>query len=296
MAQIASEALEYGGAPSVLVFADNGAAIAAAEQAIAAAGGRVGAALPVDAALERIETHPGLAALLIELLEDGGERMDALFDALDAGAAEGRFASVVIVPLSLLDVASARLRSEGVILLCEPDATERSDAIAAALSRRSHNVAETGPVLRQLAEEVTRIARTLEAMAREEGDRGGAYRGGAKPADDVALIKGLIRARRLRSQFFPADLFADPAWDMLLDLMTARLEGRGVAVSSLCIASEVPPTTALRWINTMTEANLFTRVADSKDGRRVFIELTDVAERAMAAYLAGLQRTLTLNA
>src|SRR3546814_10077844 len=48
-----------------------------------------------------------------------------------------------------------------------------------------------------------------------------------------AQVRGLIRARRTRDQFFRNELFADPAWDMLLDLMAARLEHKRVSVSSL---------------------------------------------------------------
>lgn len=102
------------------------------------------------------------------------------------------------------------------------------------------------------------------------------------------VIRDIIRARRLREELFGAGLFADPAWDILLDLTAARIEGRSVAVSSLCIAAAVPATTALRWIKQLTEAGLLRRVADPDDGRRVFIELTDRAAAAMTAYFAAV--------
>ena len=76
---------------------------------------------------------------------------------------------------------------------------------------------------------------------------------------------------------------------MLLDLMAARIEGRQVAVSSLCIAAAVPPTTALRWIKSMTDSGLFVRQADPHDGRRVFIALSDAAADAMNAWFAAVQ-------
>src|SRR3546814_9724336 len=91
----------------------------------------------------------------------------------------------------------------------------------------------------------------------------------------------MLRQRRMREQYFPADLFADPAWDMLLDLYAARLERQPVSVSSLCIAAAVPATTALRWIKTMTDAGLFLREADPNDGRRIFIALAEGAFDAM---------------
>ncbi|MHA6318030.1 winged helix DNA-binding protein [Altererythrobacter sp. CAU 1778] len=62
-----------------------------------------------------------------------------------------------------------------------------------------------------------------------------------------------------------------------------------MSVTSLCIASGVPPTTALRWISQMTEAGLLERVADDADKRRVFIALTDRTADAMARYFAALQ-------
>ena len=73
---------------------------------------------------------------------------------------------------------------------------------------------------------------------------------------------------------------------MLLDLMAARVERVQVAVSSLCIAAAVPPTTALRWIKTMTDVGLFERASDPEDGRRIFIQLSDKAANAMANYLS----------
>lgn len=104
-------------------------------------------------------------------------------------------------------------------------------------------------------------------------------------------VRGLIKARRLRDQYFDAELFADPAWDMLLDLLAAQLEGMKVAVSSLCIAASVPPTTALRWIKTMTEERIFLRKADERDGRRIFIELSDEATAGMVGYFAMIRRS-----
>jgi DNA-binding MarR family transcriptional regulator len=75
---------------------------------------------------------------------------------------------------------------------------------------------------------------------------------------------------------------------MLLDLTAARAEHTRVSVTSLCIASGVPPTTALRWIGQMTEAGLLQRIEDETDRRRAFITLTDKAADAMARYFADL--------
>lgn len=105
---------------------------------------------------------------------------------------------------------------------------------------------------------------------------------------DARLVRRIIHQRQLRARFFDGELFADPAWDMLLDLTAARVEHSRVSVTSLCIASAVPPTTALRWISQLTEVGLFERVEDETDRRRAFIQLSDKACDAMARYFAEL--------
>src|SRR5690606_396517 len=101
-------------------------------------------------------------------------------------------------------------------------------------------------LLHQLSEDAARIASVLASLSGEEAVGEGANDGEEPVEVDAAFVRGIIRARRLRDQFFRGELFADPAFDTLLDLYAARLEGRRVAVSSLCIAASVPATTALR--------------------------------------------------
>jgi len=123
----------------------------------------------------------------------------------------------------------------------------------------------------------------------EAGDR--LVRTGRAALPDPRLVRRIIRQRQLRAKFLDGELFADPAWDMLLDLTAARVEHTRVSVTSLCIASGVPPTTALRWIGQLTVAGLVERVEDEADRRRVFISLTDKAADAMARYFAEVERS-----
>lgn len=97
--------------------------------------------------------------------------------------------------------------------------------------------------------------------------------------------KLLLDTYAARTNHFPGGLFADPAWDMLLDLMHAQLNGKRISVSSLCIAARVPATTALRRIGDLVASGLATRVRDENDGRRVFIELTEDGTTRMTRYL-----------
>lgn len=104
------------------------------------------------------------------------------------------------------------------------------------------------------------------------------------PEARARLVRKIIRRRRRREKLFRADMFADPAWDMLLDLYASTLENGSVSVTSLCIAAAVPATTALRWITAMTDAGVMDRIADPRDGRRIFIRLAQDARQKMDRY------------
>jgi len=63
----------------------------------------------------------------------------------------------------------------------------------------------------------------------------------------VELARQTYDDRRRRNKIFQSEeLFGEPAWDILLDLFIAAKERRRVSVTSACIGSAVPSTTALR--------------------------------------------------
>jgi hypothetical protein len=108
------------------------------------------------------------------------------------------------------------------------------------------------------------------------------------PTGLAKVARAEISNRALRSSFFDPHLVCDPAWDMLLDLFLQQSAQRRVCVSSLCIASCAPSSTALRWIRALEEADLVERSRDPADGRRVFVRLTSVGNAKIAGYLAAL--------
>jgi nucleotide-binding universal stress UspA family protein len=107
-------------------------------------------------------------------------------------------------------------------------------------------------------------------------------------ANTIAALRRIIRERRVRERFFKEVRFGEPAWDIILDLTLAWFEGKSVAVSSLCIASGVPMSTAMRWINDMIEAGLINRWIDPVDGRRNLMQISPATRDAMLRYLAAL--------
>lgn len=227
-----------------------------------------------------------------------GAPLDQLLEALEEAARHGRHGSVISAPAPMIDIVVARAWHPRVLHLCDPDETERVAAIALASARQKHRLHDVGkeqgpPRLQQLSDDVGRIASALASLSIEapkdkvaEGEPEEILEG----RFDAGQIRAMIRARRMRSQYLGSELFADPAWDILLDLFAARLEKRRVAVSSLCIAAGVPPTTALRWIKTLTDVGLLVRVADPQDGRRVHIELAAGTASRLESYLIAALR------
>lgn len=92
----------------------------------------------------------------------------------------------------------------------------------------------------------------------------------------------LYNLRLRRNRLFGAELFGEPAWDMLLDLYVHAAADRKVSISSACIASNVPATTALRWLNVLADRGLIEREPDPQDARRFYLKLTDRCDELMS--------------
>lgn len=102
----------------------------------------------------------------------------------------------------------------------------------------------------------------------------------------------LLKARRKRDSIFGADLFEDPAWNIMLDLYSSTLRGKTVTVSDLCVASGTSATTALRRIGTLVDLGLLERVPDAADKRRVLVTQTDFGRTAMDQFTEWLRSSV----
>jgi len=110
--------------------------------------------------------------------------------------------------------------------------------------------------------------------------------------DRLAAARRLYRLRRQRGTIFGnAELFSDPAWDILLDLYIAHHENKPVSVSSACIGSASPPTTGLRWLGILATEGLILREADPADQRRVLVRLSARGLEGMEQFFAGIKTT-----
>jgi hypothetical protein len=260
-----------------------------------AAGFRIAEIADVSALLDG-EARPLGEVVLLDCPEVGGAELAALAR-LDVRAAHCGAHLIVSTSVAALDDVFACLDQSNSQILVDPSRADRVIALGRVLGRlpnlRLREMSEEDRmVLLRLTEQVGQIAERLDRMnggmaisasteesifrfeaakrafsGPGEDASGRLARATRPPLPDPRLVRRIIRQRQLRARFFDGELFGDPAWDMLLDLTAARAEHTRVSVTSLCIASGVPPTTALRWIGQLTEAALFQRVEDEADRR-----------------------------
>lgn len=91
------------------------------------------------------------------------------------------------------------------------------------------------------------------------------------------MAKWLYWSRGLRPQTLASGLFGEPAWDLLLDLYIREKSGSRSSVTSACIGSRAPHTTALRHISALCRSKWISRIADDADKRRFWLALTPTA-------------------
>ncbi|SER76833.1 MarR family transcriptional regulator [Sphingobium sp. YR768] len=300
----------------------------ALEPVAQAAGLRLLGVTPLADAMARLDAQSQCDTLLL-FCPAAMPMLEQLLVQIETQAIHTGMAVILVTGGETVELAFACLRSPHSQLLCDPDRTELAAALVTARQQRPvidrvHEGDRDSVRLQQLSEEVARLARTIDVLTQRShlsavpsfdlgprmADRPSDYIGmpalspigavpQATPADKPtpavtgSQIRDMLRARRIRADFLPGDLFADPAWDMLLDLFAARLEQERVSVSSLCIAAAVPPTTALRWIRILTDKGLVERQADPLDGRRVFIALAQDAADSLARWFGASRRFLS---
>ena len=139
----------------------------------------------------------------------------------------------------------------------------------------------------RLTDEEAAAARTLLSQLIEGA--AGALPLEAKLPDLACRIHS---SRHERRRFFPDELFADPAWDMILALYCAESRGERLSVTSLGYSVGLPQATAARWISQLRKSGLIDQQQDEHDGRRKFLRLSSVAEEKVTAWLERVEGLL----
>ncbi|MDP9056066.1 MAG: hypothetical protein M3N34_01850 [Pseudomonadota bacterium] len=145
---------------------------------------------------------------------------------------------------------------------------------------------EDVPNLGDLSHALDKMAQNIETLLKYAPPQAGAH---AKLVLDrkgsAALALDIYEDRRRRVKLFGADLFGEPAWDILLDLFIATATGKQISVSSACIGSAVPSTTGLRWLAVLETRGLIVRENDDRDARRSHVRLSKLGHDQMEQYL-----------
>ena len=100
-------------------------------------------------------------------------------------------------------------------------------------------------------------------------------------------VERMRKLRLKRNEVLGAEMFRDPAWDMLLDLFASNERGEKVSAIALSLSSGVPQSTALRTIQRLEEKGLIVREGDPDDLRRSWVRATPEVLSGIAT-MAGL--------
>lgn len=127
------------------------------------------------------------------------------------------------------------------------------------------------------ATELLRLLVKLLGGLQNEGTLAGADRG--------TVAGRVYQSRRLRDKFFPEQLFADPAWDIMLLLYSLERAGRRLGVSAVCESAGVPVSTGHRWVQRLVDSAMVVRERHPTDRRVSWLRLTGSALIKLDAYL-----------
>ena len=103
----------------------------------------------------------------------------------------------------------------------------------------------------------------------------------------LVRVQTAIHERHRRAEHFRSEMFADPSWDVLLELYAAELSQEQRTVSQLGLRSNTPASTAVRWLKILECDGLVTRTIDPVDACNVVVCLTRKGASAMSAYFRG---------
>lgn len=161
------------------------------------------------------------------------------------------------------------------------------------------------------ADELRLLARQLNVLADELDEKSSPPTNIAQPMrysflkeehlfDDNHLCivaQSLYRLRNRRKKFFSSDIFAEPSWDMLLDLFINTVRGKAISTTSLCLASGTPATTALRWLTILEQKGFLEKYKTERDNRVTMIRMTNLGYsemcRCLSEWLAANRETET---
>ena len=105
---------------------------------------------------------------------------------------------------------------------------------------------------------------------------------------DLQVLHLLRDIDEQRSKTLGDIVKTDATWNMLAELLRSRITRRRISVTSLCLASRGPVTSALRRLDQLLADGLVTYNLDPQDRRRKYIELTAEGANRVQAVVRGV--------
>ena len=228
-----------------------------------------------------------IATVIIDYSMPGCDGLTLAQELTDVSGQQGRTLHFILATgHATLEVAVGAIRASVTDFLQKPVSREQLRTTM----MRVHGLEVESPARKTLVGKLASLSAEMQRLASLIGEPDGATPGAAKPkVADTAFIRQLLRHETKRREIGNG-LFGDPTWAMLLDLVIAKLENRTVSVSSACIASGAPTTTALRLVNRLVGESILNRIPDEKDGRRDFLMIAPDIEALLITYLEDLAK------
>ena len=269
----------------VLIVEDDAAQLAEMVDALRGAGFTPLSASDARHAVALVTEDPDVDVVVTDVHMSGMDGLDLIAILKGRLVGDGGAQFVIITGAPTLESAIGSLRAGVVDFLVKPVAySDLIKAVDVAAARAKRHREEQAAAAAMAA-----TIERLEALLRKLSSNGHAST--AADALDastppIEILRRLMKARERRAALFDPGLVAEPAWDMLLDLALARLCGERLSVTSVCIGSRAPMTTALRRIDDLVSQGLAARLPDPKDARRRFVELTDEGLERLLRYVS----------
>ena len=236
-----------------------------------------------EGASSLLRAHEGINVVVLDPQTVPGR--DNLADLQSAGLKDDVQVILVAEPVTLARYTQT-FHSEVADFLPKP--VSRRTLLRAVLEAQRRHASLQEPLL-QDGRLVRMVERAVTQQARRIAPR--------EQPQELRTLQLLADIDDCRSSSLDGILEPDATWSMLTELLRARLIRRRISVTSLCLASKSPVTTALRRIERLLEAGLVSCTQDPKDRRRKYIELTaDGAARVQDALRAVAHRVRSEDA
>lgn len=133
-----------------------------------------------------------------------------------------------------------------------------------------------------LHKDLSRLAEILADVAQEADAHSATPGDSASLPDPRTFFSQLLALRRARDTFFDGALFGEPAWDIMLALMIARIDKREMRLSELAALTHSTESVARDHVRALKDAQLIERYDDGDDDGDYCISLSAEAARRMA--------------